>query len=107
MTIIYSAADEKEREFPEAHEWEAGVAVKAGSNQVGFGFFLWDEHGKPLGSCCMTPEQAMKQGIYLVENAMRMMAAQMGLSMAESISAANMKRVNELLERCGARPADG
>ncbi len=107
MTIIYSAADNAEAEFPEAAEWEAGVAVKAGSNQVGFGFFLWDEHGKPLGSCCMTPEQAMKQGVYLVENAMRMMATQMGLGMADKIIAENERRVNELLERCRARPAVG
>ena len=103
MTIIYSAADTNEAEFPEAAEWEAGVAVKAGSNQIGFGFFLWDAHGKPIGSCCMTPEQAMKQGMYLVENAMRMMAVQMGLGVAEQISAENAQRVQELLERYRAR----
>ena len=75
MTIIYSAADNTESEFPEAHEWEAGVAVRAGEKSIGFGFFLWGPDGKPMGSCMMTPQQAFEQGTYLVENALRMMKA--------------------------------
>jgi hypothetical protein len=73
MTVIRQDADNSEQEFREAAEWEAGVAVRKGTNEIGFGFHLWDENRNPIASCLMTPEQAFAQGRYLVENAARML----------------------------------
>ncbi len=109
MSTVYLASDEQEQEFPDAGEWEAGVAVRVPDGTVGLGFFLFDAQGKPLAGCCMSPEQALKQGLYLVENATRMIGCTLAISaraVIEENAARITKEVVDQLERHGARPAD-
>ena len=72
---VYLASDGEERQFIDAGQWEAGVAVRVSDGSVGLGFFLFDKDGRPIAGCCMTPEQALAQGLYLVESAKLMQSA--------------------------------
>ena len=109
MSIIYNLMDETEGEFVSAAEWEAGLAFSgegkpsAGTN-VGIGFFLYDDKGRPIAACSMTPEQAMKQALYIARTAARMMVVQHPDAKPEEQLFSEGVRI--IFERNGARPTD-
>jgi hypothetical protein len=72
------AYDEHDRPYavPEAAQWEiGGLVVREDGSAIGVAILLFDAEGKPIAGAMLTPEQAVQQGRFLIENAERMQSA--------------------------------
>lgn len=72
------AYDENDKPYavPEAAQWElGGMAVREDGGGIGLAILLFDKDGTPIAGAMLTPEQAIQQGRFLIQNAERMQGA--------------------------------
>ncbi|MDX2220911.1 MAG: hypothetical protein SF172_17980 [Burkholderiales bacterium] len=72
MTKVFLAVDDTETKFPEAAEFRSGLVVRADDGQVGLGFVLTGDDGKPLAAIHMDTQQALDHASYLLKSALQM-----------------------------------